>query len=188
MSQYVINLCSLDTPITVPQPRASRLARYSFFISHSWENERRQYRLHMGYFQSKAEADKWLVTLRRIYPTAHVSEAPEQQPDLMTNTQRLRILNLGQIDATTPASAPVARFAAPAGAASSVKSSSGVHATGRRYDPSLEKTLEELRTSQFDMGEDDDLNSTGVRHLRFEVQRDGAKAQPAQKPGPRARK
>src|SRR5262245_52886249 len=86
-AQFLINLCSLDSPITVPQPRAPRLTRYSFFITHSWENGRRQYHLHMGYFGSIAEADKWLATLKRVYPDAHVGEAPESQPDLMSSTQ-----------------------------------------------------------------------------------------------------
>jgi hypothetical protein len=37
---------------------------------------------------------------------------------------------------------------------------------------SLEDTLEELRMSEFNMGGDDDPDSTGVRHLRVEVQKD----------------
>src|SRR4030088_1095771 len=95
--RFVINLCSLAAPITIPQPRASRLTRFSFFLSHYWENDRRQYRLLMGYFASPAEADKWLATLRRVYPQAFVSEAPDVQPDLMSNTQALRILEIGQV-------------------------------------------------------------------------------------------
>ena len=94
---FVINLCSLAAPITVPQPRASRLTRYTFFLSHTWVDDRRQYRLHMGYFNTAAEADKWLATLKRVYPEAHVGEAPEAQPDLLTSTQRVRVLQIGQI-------------------------------------------------------------------------------------------
>ncbi len=95
--KYVITLCSLQAPITVPQPRAPRLTRYSFFLTHSWENGRRQYHLHMGYFASPDEADKWLTTLKRVYPTACVTEAPVVQPDLMTSTQRLRVLAIGDV-------------------------------------------------------------------------------------------
>jgi hypothetical protein len=109
-AQYVINLCSLDTPITVPQPRASRLTRYSFFISHSWENGRRHYHLHMGYFGSAEEANKWLTTLKRVYPTAHVGEAPESQPDLMSSTQRLRVLAIGDVGGLSEENAVEARF------------------------------------------------------------------------------
>jgi hypothetical protein len=108
--QFVINLCSLDSPITVPQPRAPRLTRYSFFLSHSWENGRRQYHLHMGYFNSAAEADKWLMTLKRVYPTAHVGEAPESQPDLMSSTQRLRVLAIGDVGGLSENNGVEARF------------------------------------------------------------------------------
>lgn len=96
-SRFVINLCSLAAPITIPQPRASRLTRFSFFLSHYREADRRQYRLLMGYFASVAEANKWLATLKRVYPQAFVSEAPEVQPDLMSNTQALRILEVGPV-------------------------------------------------------------------------------------------
>ena len=95
--QYVISLCSLAAPITVPQPRASRLTRYSFFLSHSREHGRRQYHLHMGYFNTMAEAEKWLVTLKRVYPEAQVTEAPASQPELMSTTQRLRVLAIGDV-------------------------------------------------------------------------------------------
>jgi len=108
--RFVINLCSMDTPITVPQPRASRLVRYSFFLSHSWENNRRQYHLHMGYFNTTTEADKWLATLKRVYPNAHVSEAPESQPDLMSSTQRLRVLAIGDVGGLSGGNAVEARF------------------------------------------------------------------------------
>jgi hypothetical protein len=95
--RWVINLCSLAAPITIPQPRASRLTRFSFFLTHYRENGRRQYRLLMGYFASVAEAEKWLATLKRVYPQAFISEAPGIQPDLMSNTQALRILEIGQL-------------------------------------------------------------------------------------------
>jgi hypothetical protein len=96
--QFVINLCSLAAPITIPQPRASRLTRFSFFLSHYWEDGHRHYRLLMGYFPTVAEADKWLATLKKVYPQAFVSEAPDKQPDLMSDTQALRIREIGQVD------------------------------------------------------------------------------------------
>jgi len=43
---------------------------------------------------------------------------------------------------------------------------------------SLEDTLEELRMSEFNMGDDDDPDSTGVRHLRVEVQKDPVTSPP----------
>jgi hypothetical protein len=173
--RWVINLCSLAAPMAIPQPRASRLARYSFFLSHYHEEGRRHFRLVMGYFASVAEADKWLTTLKKIYPQAFVSEAPQSQPELMSNTQALRILQLGQvadvqhgmdrgreINSRTPhgVQARAAQGKEPA----HVGKSNSIGAT-------LDDTLEELRTSEFNMGGDDDPHNTGVRHLRVEVQK-----------------
>ena len=173
--RWVLNLCSLAAPMDIPQPRASRLTRFRFFLNHYQEDGRRQYRLLMGYFASVAEADKWLATLQKVYPQAFVSEAPQSQPDLMSNTQALRILQLGQVanvqrgadrwsetNSHTPhgaqARAAEGKEPAPAGKSNSV---------GARLDD----TLEELRVSEFNMGGDDDPESTGVRHLRVEVQK-----------------
>ncbi len=183
--QFVINLCSLPAPITIPQPRASRLSRYSFFLSHCWEDGRRQYWLHMGYFRSPAEADKWLATLKRVYPKAHVAEAPQSQPELMSNTQRLRILDIGRIGGSgsgsdsrevrstaAPGAAPKSSSPkpSPANARPHVKPEAPAARSERRPEPTIEDTLNELRTSEFDMGDGTDLNATGVRHLRFEVE------------------
>jgi len=219
---FVINLCTLAAPITVPQPRASRLTRYSFFLSHFWADGQRQYRLHMGHFHSAAEAQKWLVTLQRVYPKAYVSESPEAHPDLMGTTQRLRVLQIGQIgdshdhghsvgEPRSPSTPPAPKTPAAAGSTpktpaaagstpktpaaagsapmpSSVKSAASVQAPNRRTARSLEETLEELKTSEFDMGGDDDLNATGVRHLRFEVQKDKPAPRPSQRPAARTRR
>jgi hypothetical protein len=155
--RWVINLCLLAAPMVIPQPRASRLTRFSFFLNHYQEEGRRQYRLLMGYFDSVAEADKWLATLQKIYPHAFVSEAPHSQPDLMSNTQALRILQLGQV-AEVQARAEQGKEPAPVGRSNSV-------------DTTLDDTLKELRVSEFNMGGDDDPDSTGVRHLRVEVQK-----------------
>ncbi len=173
--RWVLNLCSLAAPMDIPQPRASRLTRFRFFLNHYQEDGRRQYRLLMGYFASVAEADKWLATLKKVYPQAFVSEAPQSQPDLMSNTQALRILQLGQVadvqrganrlsetNSRTPhgtqARAAQDKEPAPVGKSNSVGAT-------------LDDTLEELRVSEFNMGGDDDPDSTGVRHLRVEVQK-----------------
>jgi hypothetical protein len=206
--QFVINLCTLTAPITVPQPRASRLTRYRFFLSRAWMDGQRKYQLNMGYFSSVAEADKWLITLKRVYPSAHVSEAPDAQPDLMTDTRELRVLNIGDVGAIPGTSGvgisnDVGNPAAPRSAAPGRQPASGelpatrelfvrdagtVPRSGNRNSPSLEDTLDELRTREFDMGTDDDLNTTGVRHLRIEVQPDATGGRSRQNTGARVRK
>lgn len=182
--QFVINLCTLAAPITVPQPRASRLTRYTFFLSRAWIGGQRQYQLNMGYFPTSAEAEKWLDTLKRVYPNACVSEAPEAQPDLMSNTQALRILNIGQIgdsedqgreipiSGNTRSSQSARGIPAPDGLPASRElfvRDTGTYRRVRKGAETLEDTLNELRnTREFDMANEDDLEGTGVRHLRIE--------------------
>ena len=88
----VINLCKVGTPITIPQPRSPQLAQFSFFLSHSWQGSRRRYRLQMGYFSTHVEADRWLKSLRSIYPGAFVSDVSAAQTELLSDTQVERIL------------------------------------------------------------------------------------------------
>ena len=83
----VINLCKVGMPITIPQPRSPRLARFSFFLSDSWHGSRRRYRLQMGYFSTHVEADRWLKSLRSIYPGAFVSDASAAQTESLSDTQ-----------------------------------------------------------------------------------------------------
>jgi len=191
-TRYVINLCALPTPITIPQPRASRLTRFSFFLNHSWEEGRRQYRLFMGYFASVAEAEKWLNTLRRVYPLAFISKAPDVQPELMSSTQALRILEIGKVDSVSSdaarASEPKSRMAETVPARESASKSTTAVRESSRGGVTLEDTLQELRTSEFDMQVDDDPNATGVRHLQIEVQRDKVTRMPQQRIGSRSRK
>ena len=47
--------------MAIQQPRDSELARFHFFFSHRLEYGRKRYRLQMGYFQTMAEAEKWLL-------------------------------------------------------------------------------------------------------------------------------
>ena len=193
--RWVINLCSLAAPISIPQPRAARLTRFSFFLSHYWEDGRRQYRLLMGYFASTAEADRWLGTLKKVYPQAFVSEAPEVQPDLMSNTQALRILEIGQIDRVGNVSGgagPVSENNSRTRERGQEREAAGKGRTPvgktHRRGGTLEDTLEELRTSEFNMSGEDDPDSTGVRHLRIEVQKDPVARPPRRRTGSDTRK
>ena len=73
---FVLNLCSVPGHLSIPQPRAPGLSRYAFFVSRGLEGNREQCWLHMGYFGSRAEAEKWLEILQRVYPLAFVTPAP----------------------------------------------------------------------------------------------------------------
>ncbi|HEY1282995.1 MAG TPA: hypothetical protein VGE96_00820 [Steroidobacteraceae bacterium] len=73
---FVLNLCSVPGHLSIPQPRAPGLSRYAFFVSRGTEGNREQCWLHMGYFASRSEAEKWLEILHRVYPLAFVTPAP----------------------------------------------------------------------------------------------------------------
>jgi hypothetical protein len=72
---FVIKLCSVPTPIAIPQPRSPQLTHYNFFFGRDVEDGRELYWLHMGYFSTRAQAQKWLEILRGAYPNAFVCEA-----------------------------------------------------------------------------------------------------------------
>jgi hypothetical protein len=90
--KFVLTLCSVATPVTIPQPRAPQLTRFKFFLGQCLEAGRKLYTLYMGYFATRAEAEKWLTVLHRIYPDAFVSERSATQADSFSDTQVLSIL------------------------------------------------------------------------------------------------
>ncbi len=152
--KFVINLCTVEVPITVPQPRSPELVRYRFFLHTSWEEGSRRHRLYMGYFTTREEAEKWLGTLRKIYPSAFVTVAPEVET--LSSSQIVSLLNQPESTSTPPPAPAV----------------TGRRAALRKSDPSLEDTVNELRTSSaLNFNDEDTLSQTGVRHLRIEVQR-----------------
>ena len=108
-SKFVITLCSVATPVTIPQPRSPQLTRFRFFLGTSLEANRKCYTLYMGHFSALAEAEKWLRVLRGVYPDAFVSEASSAQADSFSDTQVLSILEERRSDrVVTTADASVA--------------------------------------------------------------------------------
>ena len=73
---FVINLCSSTTPMALSQPQSAELKRFSFYVSRRLEDGRERFRLHMGHFQTLAEAEEWLGVVREVYPGAWAGEAP----------------------------------------------------------------------------------------------------------------
>jgi hypothetical protein len=72
---FVLDLCSMPGPISIPQPRSELLNRFSFFVSRRTETGRDSYWLCMGYFPTRSEANKWLELMRRVYPNAWITQA-----------------------------------------------------------------------------------------------------------------
>jgi len=93
---FVLNLCPVAEPLAIPQPRSSELNRFQFFCSRGLEGNVEQCWLHMGYFSTRVEAEKWLIFLRRIYPQAFVTQAdvtfaPEHHATLHMARRRERL-------------------------------------------------------------------------------------------------
>lgn len=75
-AQLVINLCSSTTPMSLVRPAFKELERFTFFVSRRREDGRERFRLHMGYFANRAEAEQLLAVVRTVYPGAWISDAP----------------------------------------------------------------------------------------------------------------
>jgi hypothetical protein len=75
-TSWVINLSASTTPMALTRPSAPELARFTFFVSRRREEGRERFRLHMGYFAARDEAEQMLEIVREVYPAAWVGEAP----------------------------------------------------------------------------------------------------------------
>jgi len=74
---FMLTLCPLQAPVSIRPPRAPQLARFKFFTtrSRSLDGNERLY-LHMGYFSTRAEADKWAQVMRVRYPHVIATATP----------------------------------------------------------------------------------------------------------------
>ena len=74
---YYLTLCSVTTPVTVPESKSPSLQRFRFFFSRKQENERESFWLNFGYFRTAEEARKWCAVLSRVYPGAAIHSLPQ---------------------------------------------------------------------------------------------------------------
>ena len=161
----VINLCKVGAPITIPQPRSPQLRRFSFFLSHSWQGSRRKYRLQMGYFSTRVEANRWLMSLRGIYPGAFVSDVSAAQPEPLSDEQVLRIFEEGGADGRSSANENEIgdeQYGVP------------VPTPERPPRGTFKETLEILGTIALDGGSEEEINGTGMQDLPIELQKESA--------------
>src|SRR5262249_3989829 len=131
--------------------------------------------LYMGYFETRESAEKWLVTLRRIYPSAFVCATPDAQT--LSDSQIVSLLDQPPSTSSQqakPASLPqTQRTHSPPAARAAIapREASAPRVDKRRSEPSLEDTIADLKVDTLAFNsEEDSLNTTGVRHLRIEVQ------------------
>src|SRR6201985_2141362 len=73
---FVLNLCSSTTPMALAQTDLAELKRFTFFVSRRFEEGRERFRLHMGYFNTLAEAEEWLGGVGGLLSGRRGGEAP----------------------------------------------------------------------------------------------------------------
>jgi hypothetical protein len=119
---FVINLCASTSPMALARPSTPELARFTFFVSRRREEGRERFRLHMGYFVTRGEAEQMLLLVRDVYPAAWVGEAPGKKlragGTAPAAAPRATPPAAAVVPAAPPAAAPmVAPMAAPSVAA-----------------------------------------------------------------------
>jgi hypothetical protein len=74
---FMLTLCRLDAPVSIRPPQSPRLKPFTFFMScvRALDGSERLY-LHMGYFATLADAERWLEGVRGRFPDAIATFAP----------------------------------------------------------------------------------------------------------------
>jgi hypothetical protein len=90
---FMLTLCQLSAPVSIRPPQSPQLKPYTFFTSsrRDLDGSERLY-LHMGYFETLDDAERWARVARERYPEAFASLAPNGSADPLSDTQVLKIL------------------------------------------------------------------------------------------------
>ena len=75
--RFMLTLCSLAAPVSLRPPRAPQLKPFTFFMSRARQQDggERLY-LHMGFFETLVQAERWAESVKRHYPGAFATIAP----------------------------------------------------------------------------------------------------------------
>ena len=121
---YVINLDSSTLPMPLDVPFRHELIGFTVFRSRALENGRERFFLHLGYFESVWRAEDALTVVRKHYPAAWISVAPETHLGSLDDTlnTEFRLLRTAYARVVTPGSAAPA----PASVAAEVVASTVV--------------------------------------------------------------
>jgi hypothetical protein len=80
----MLTLCRLPAPVSIRPPQSPHLKPFTFFTSSARQPDgSEQLYLHMGYFETLADAERWVDAIRNRYPEAIATLAPSaflQQP------------------------------------------------------------------------------------------------------------
>jgi hypothetical protein len=75
--RFMLTLCELAAPVSLRPPQSPQLKPFTFFMDRTRQPDgsERLY-LHMGFFQTLVEAERWAESVRRHYPGAFATLAP----------------------------------------------------------------------------------------------------------------
>jgi hypothetical protein len=99
---YIINLSSSTTPMALEVPDAPELEGFAVFRSRRVEDGRDRYRLHLGYFESREDAQRVLPAVRARYPAAWVALAPPDSMGSLDDTNVAQFKFIHQKKAQAP--------------------------------------------------------------------------------------
>jgi hypothetical protein len=75
---FMLTLCRLPAPVSIRPPQSPQLKPFTFFTSRARQPDgSEQLYLHMGYFESLADAEKWVEVVRGRCPNAFATIAPQ---------------------------------------------------------------------------------------------------------------
>jgi hypothetical protein len=74
---FMLTLCPLAAPVSIRPPQSPQLKPFTFFMSRARQpNGTERLYLHMGYFETLADAERSAESVRRHYPNAFATIAP----------------------------------------------------------------------------------------------------------------
>src|ERR1700758_5582577 len=74
---FMLTLCQLAGPVSIRPPQSPHLKSFTFFTSRARQPDGSEpLCLHMGYFESLADAERWADAIRGRYPDAIATIAP----------------------------------------------------------------------------------------------------------------
>jgi hypothetical protein len=77
IGDFMLTLCQLAAPVSIRPPQSPRLKPFTFFTSRACQPDgSERWYLHMGYFETLADAERWLEAVRRHYPNAYATITP----------------------------------------------------------------------------------------------------------------
>ena len=78
---FMLTLCQFEGPVSIRPPQSPQLKRFTFFTTSARQREGAELvYLHMGYFETLADAQSLLTVVRRRFPNATANRAPGAVP------------------------------------------------------------------------------------------------------------